>query len=114
MDYTALLAGLAGAVIGSLSSILTLVIQAYFQNKREARRITIETAFEDYKLRWLHANEKSPRMAPFPVILAYHKKMVELIDENRLTPENAREILRAQAEMGEALYRDYDINYADK
>ncbi len=78
MDKTALLAGLIGALIGSLSSIITLFVQAYFQNKREARRITIETAFEDYKMRWLHASEKTPQMAPFPVILAYHHKMVEL------------------------------------
>ena len=45
-------------------------------------------------------------MAPFPVILAYHHKMVELIDKDKLTPDNAKEILRAQVEMGQALYKD--------
>lgn len=106
MENTALLAALLGALIGSLSSIITLFIQSYFQNKREARRITIETAFEDYKMRWLNASEKTPQIASFPVILAYHHKMVELIDKNKLTPENAKEILRAQSDMSQALYKE--------
>ncbi len=62
-------------------------------------------AFKDYELRFLHATENTPQRASFPVILAYHRKMVDLLEEGRLTPESAEEILKSQSEMTDALYR---------
>jgi len=105
MDSTALLSGLVGAVIGSLTSIGTLVIQNTFQNRRESKRLMFETAFKDYELRFRYEAEGTPRRAAFPIILAYHEKMIELIENGKLTPRAAREILDAQVEMGEALQK---------
>lgn len=105
MDSTALLSGLVGALIGSLTSIGTLFIQNAFQNRRESKRLIFETAFKDYELRFRYEAEGTPRRAAFPVILAYHEKMIELIEKKKLTPEAAREILAAQVEMGEALQK---------
>lgn len=100
MDSIALLSGLLGALIGSLTSIGTLVVQNVFQNSRESRRLLFETAYKDYELRILHLPENR---AAFPVILAYHQKMLALIESGHLTPDAAKEILRMQTEMGAAL-----------
>lgn len=100
MDSTALLSGLIGALIGSFTSLATLIVQNIFQNRRESRRLLYETAYKDYELRILNLPE---HRAAFPVILAYHQKMVELIESGHLTPQAAKEILRMQTEMGAAL-----------
>src|SRR5262245_21223283 len=100
MDSTALFSGLVGAVIGSLTSIATLIVQNFFQNRRETQRLLFETAFKDYELRSLHSAEN---LAAFPVILAYHQKMLELIERGQLTPSAAKEILTMQSQMGAAL-----------
>jgi len=102
VDSTALISGLVGALIGSLTSLATLLVQNVFQNRRESRRLLFETAYKDYELRILHLPENR---AAFPVILAYHQKMLELIESGRLTPQAAKEILSMQSEMGAALQR---------
>ena len=102
MESTALVSGLIGALIGSFTSLATLFVQNVFQNRREARRLLFETAYKDYELRILHLPESR---AAFPVILAYHQKMLELIESGHLTPRAAKEILRMQSEMGAALQR---------
>jgi hypothetical protein len=43
---------------------------------------------------------------PFPVILSYHAKMMDLLNQGKLTADHAKEILRAQSEIAEALYRE--------
>ena len=83
MDSTALFSGFVGAVIGSATSLATLVVQNVFQNRRESQRLLFETAFKDYELRILHLPQNR---AAFPVILAYHQKMTELIESRQLTP----------------------------
>ncbi|MBI4299736.1 MAG: hypothetical protein HY677_01270 [Chloroflexi bacterium] len=105
MEATALIAGLIGAALGSLTSIGTLVVQNVFQNRRESKRLMFETAYKDYELRFLHAAENTPKIASFPVILAYHQKMIDLIEKDKLTPDSAAQILAAQVEMGEALQK---------
>jgi hypothetical protein len=102
-NLVALISGLVGAVIGSLTSMGTLIIQNAFQNRREAKKLLFETAFKDYELRFRYEAEGTPRRAAFPVILAYHERMIELIEKGTLTPAAARNILDAQVEMGEAL-----------
>ena len=48
--YIPLLSALAGALIGSFSSIATVWIQAKLQNKRELTKIATEAAIEDYRI----------------------------------------------------------------
>ena len=108
MEFTVLIAGLVGAIIGSMTSIGTLVIQNFFQNRRESKRLIFEAAYKDYELRFLHTTERTPQRAAFPIILAYHQKMIELIEKGRLTPIAAKEILEAQVDMGTALREAID------
>ncbi len=105
MDYKALFSGLIGTLIGAAVSITTLFVQGHYQEKRETTRLIFEMAFKDYELRFLHATENTPQRTSFPVILAYHRKMVDLLEHGRLTPESAEEIVKSQSEMTDALYR---------
>jgi hypothetical protein len=105
MNWNDLLSGFIGVLIGSLTSIVTLVVQNAYQNRREAQQLIFDTAFKDYELRFRYAGKGTPQRASFPVILAYHQRMIELIEKGRLTPEAAKEILQAQVEMGTALQK---------
>jgi hypothetical protein len=64
-----LLSGLVGVMIGSLTSIVTLLVQNAYQNRRESQRLVFDTAFKDYELRFKHAGEGTPQRASFPVLL---------------------------------------------
>lgn len=108
MNWTALISGLIGVLLGSLTSIGTLFIQNVYQNHRDTQRLIFDTAWKDYKLRTRYATQSTPRPAAFPVILAYHQKMIDLSEKGQLTPLAAKEILDAQAEMGEALQKAVD------
>ncbi len=112
MDTSALLSAFLGAILGAAVSVITLFVQNYFENKREVTKMIFDNAWKDYELRILHAQENGPRMAPFPVILNYHQKMVDLLEHGELTPDKAKEILKAQGEMAKALYQAYEANDA--
>ena len=105
MDTTVLVSAFFGAILGAGTSILTLFVQNYFQNKREVKKMIFDNAWKDYEIRILHAQENGPRMASFPTILAYHQEMMNLLEHGQLTPDKAKDILRAQAEMNEALWQ---------
>jgi hypothetical protein len=108
MDWTPLISGFVGAMIGSLTSIAILIIQNMSQNRRESQRLIFDTAWKDYELRFRYASEGTPQRAAFPVILAYHHKMMDLLERGELSPRAAREILDAQVQMGETLQRAVD------
>src|ERR1041384_254068 len=55
--------GLAGVALGGLCSAVTLFIQNVFQNKREEKRLIVETAYKDYELR---VKEKGTFNFPVP------------------------------------------------
>jgi hypothetical protein len=48
--YVPLLSALAGAIIGSLSSIATILIQANISDRRERLRQAASLAMEEYKI----------------------------------------------------------------
>jgi hypothetical protein len=102
MDYTALASGLIGALIGALSSWVTLIVQNHYQNRRDRTRLLYETAYKDYELRIL----KLPgNRDAFPVILDYHQQMMGLIDKGNLTPATVEDVFGRQADMNAAVQR---------
>src|SRR5262245_2934833 len=90
------ISALIGAALGSLTSVTTLFVQNFFQNRRDFQRLLYETAYKDYELRVVHSAENR---GPFPVILAYHQKMLELVKAECLTPNAAKEVMKVQGEM---------------
>jgi hypothetical protein len=92
--YVPLLSALAGAVIGSLSSIATIYIQAKVGERRERIRQAAMLALEDVKLQVAHAK---PGTAVFPITIYLHHQLAVLkaIEENDLTPDRLRKIAAA-------------------
>jgi hypothetical protein len=105
MDYTALASGLIGAIIGALSSWVTLIVQNHYQNRRDRTRLLYETAYKDYELR---IRELPENIATFPVILDYHQQMMNLIDKDNLTPATVKDVFGRQADMNAAVQRAVD------
>ena len=89
--YVPLLSALAGAIIGSLSSIATILIQAKIGERRERVRQAAMLALEELKIQMSHA---APGTAIFPISIYLHHQLAILnaIEENDLTPERLRKI----------------------
>jgi hypothetical protein len=105
-SYLPLVSGLIGAIIGSASSIATLIIQAYYQQKREFKKLAVQLAMEDFKFRI--ANE-SERIVPAsaPVLIGYWDKMIDLVISGKLSPKTMREVLEYDGELKSAIMEAY-------
>jgi hypothetical protein len=89
--YVPLLSALAGAIIGSASSIATIVFQAKIGERRERIRQATMLALEEMKIQLAHA---TPGTAVFPisVYLNHQLAILKAVEENDLTPERLRKI----------------------
>jgi endoglucanase Acf2 len=89
-----LLSAFAGAVIGSLTTIGGLFIQAHFQDKREKMKIAFEAAIEDHKVAIdvAKTNLRPTTVAPLAAYICYHTKMTDLALEKKLTKESLEKL----------------------
>jgi hypothetical protein len=88
-----------GALIGSLSSIATLLIQSHYQTKREMKKLAIEVALKDFVVRIEDKSGKLPTH-PVAVLINYYDRIIDLVNKNQLTPDSMRALMRQQAELG--------------
>jgi len=109
MEYTALISALAGALIGSATSVITMIVQNVFQN-RQAKKLIVDMAFKDNVMRIEQAGDggKKPGVAALPVILAYHEKMLRQIEARNLKPSTVKETLRRQQELSLGVMEVYE------
>ncbi len=117
MDAAVLWTGFAGTLIGSLTSIATLAIQNAAQRRKESQQLIVDSAFKDYELRFRYQAPGTPGFFPFPVMLAYYQKTLQLIESSNLTPETAGEIVDAMGKMRDALAQaghDFDHSPGSK
>ncbi len=82
-----LVAGLAGTLIGSFASVVTIVVQSRLQAKRERTRDALNLAIEDWKLRIEHVSRQGGQAMPLSVFVHYHVKLIHLAEEGKLDPE---------------------------
>jgi hypothetical protein len=89
--YVPLFSALAGAVIGSLSSIATIFIQAKIGERRERIRQAAMLALEEFKT---HIAQRPPGGTVPPISIYVHHQLAILnaIEKNDLTPERLRQI----------------------
>lgn len=78
-DWIPLLTGLAGALIGSGTMVLTLWLKEKWTYKREVRKLALEMARSDY--------EGQPRdrpnvVTPLPVLVNYYLKLTDHVERN--------------------------------
>ena len=96
-EYVSLISGFAGALIGGAVSVVTMWLQQHFQSRRDTARLASEIALRDYEhaLELARARGKGGRkVTSYPVTLyiAYHTKLLDLIQRRKLTPETLREM----------------------
>ena len=89
--YLPLISGLIGALIGSLSSILVMLIQSHYQNKRKLINHGVQIAFQDYKSQLENA-KPGTKVVPISLFIHYHTKMISLASKGKLTPTALEEL----------------------
>jgi hypothetical protein len=91
-DYLPLVSGLIGALIGASASIAAQFIQARYQSRRDRLRLVTEMAIADHK----HVFELAEKMGrpatmyPLTVFVHYHAGLLDLLEDNALTPDALR------------------------
>lgn len=89
--YVPLLSALAGAIIGSASSIVTILIQAKIGERRERVRQAAALALEDMKLQIEHS-APGTKVAPISVFLSNQLAILTALEKDDLTPKRVQEI----------------------
>jgi hypothetical protein len=92
--YVPLFSALAGAIIGSASSITAIIIQSRIGDRRERIRQATSIAFEELKIQIANAKPGAP-VYPISLYLHHHLAIINAIEENDLTPERLRKIALA-------------------
>ena len=102
---SATVAALLGALIGAAASILTIIIQQRYQNKRELLKVASDLALADYKQRFDVASKIGGNMPPISAFVHYHVKVLEHMAAGTFSRETIEalsrentDILRAYAE----------------
>jgi hypothetical protein len=105
-QYIPLLAGLVGALIGSVTSIATIYIQQRAQNKRERANQIFQAATEQFKLAIEVAKIRgNGAILPFATFLHHHKQLYELLENSNLNANSLKKIHTEEDEI-ERLYKE--------
>ena len=92
-DRRRLISGRTSSI--TLSSAITLTIQARQTDRAALKKRAIELALEDYRFR---VNDKTGRVAVVPVsaLIYYYDKLIDLAARDRLDGPNLQALLRDQ------------------
>ncbi|MDA3807030.1 MAG: hypothetical protein PF440_03865 [Thiomicrorhabdus sp.] len=95
--YIPLIAALAGTIIGSAASIITILIQSKSQEKRDDYKLAIEAAIEDHKAAIeLSKQLKKGTILPLTSFIYFHVKYMKLIKKGDLSPESLASLREEQ------------------
>ena len=83
------LSALFGAIIGSATSVLVVVVQTRAEHKRERLRLAVQAAIEDHKRIYDLATRQGRAyiIQPLSSYIHYHASILELLDKGRLSPD---------------------------
>lgn len=100
--YVPLFSALAGAVIGSATSIVTLIVQARSTARRERTRLAVEAAIADHNamVEFVKGHRGTVRMLPLSAAIIFHADLLEMAERGRITPELLRELQSRQEQIG--------------
>jgi len=94
--YVPLVSALVGALIGAAASVVTVIVQARYQTKRELVKDAIALALEDWKTRLSLVTQKGGVALPLAVFVQYHTKLIQLAEQGAITPESIRALNEEQ------------------
>lgn len=96
--YVPLLSALAGALIGAAASVCTILIQSFFQVRRDRLRIIADLAVKDYDaaldIAKFHNDEAI--IPPLAAYLTYHREVLEILSKRTLSPDDVRKLVEQQ------------------
>jgi len=98
-QYISLISGLIGAVIGAAASVITIIVQSHYQNKREMTKEAIALALQDWKTRL----EIGGTALPLVAFISYHTKLIALAEKGELTPEAIKLLSKEQTDIVNAI-----------
>lgn len=97
--YIPLLSALAGAVIGSATSIITILIQGSRDERRQLRELAAKLALDDYKEHLAMVRRRGGSVYPIAAYLAHHLRVLEASAGGSLTVERFRKIIEQDEEL---------------
>lgn len=96
--YVSLISALVGALIGAAASVLTILIQSFFQERRDRLRIIADLAMKDYDsvldIAKSHCGEAV--IPPLASYLAYHREVLKILRKRSLTQDDVRKLVEQQ------------------
>lgn len=102
--YIPLFSGLIGALIGAMASVITIIVQSHYQNKREMTKESISLALEDWKARLEIIKLQGGKALPLAVFIHYHTKLLTLAEQGKITPSAIKQLSAEQEELIEAMH----------
>ena len=85
---SAAVAALLGALIGAAASVITIMIQQRYQNKRDLIKIASDLALADYNRRCEAIAERGGgKIPPISAFVHYHAQVIEHMADGTFTPE---------------------------
>lgn len=104
--YVPLLSALAGAVVGSLSTIVTIIVQGRNESKRQRLRMTMELALEEYKTQLTNA-KPGTSILPMSTYLYHYMQLAKAMEDGDLSPERIKQIYAHNDEFSRTVF---DLN----
>ncbi len=103
-QYIPLISGLIGALIGATASVITIIVQSHYQNKREMTKESITLALEDWKVRLEIIKAQGGKALPLAVFIHYHTKLIALAEKGKITLVAIKQLSAEQEELIKAIH----------
>ncbi len=99
-EWIPLLTGLAGALIGSGTTVLTLWLKEKWSYKREVRKLALEMARSDYEGQTEVFS--GHHVTPLPVLVNYYLKLTDHVERNSVDADLFKRLAKERHELGQA------------
>lgn len=101
-DWIPLLTGLAGALIGSFTTVLTLWLKEKWSYKRQVRKLALEMARSDYEGQ-VEAHRNRPNfVTPLPVLVNYYLKLTDHVEKNSIDADLFKRLAKERHDLQQA------------
>jgi hypothetical protein len=94
--YSAAISGFVGALIGSISSIITIVVQSRAKDRRDRSKQVTDLSLAEFSMRLeLAKSGRGPSgVLPISTFIFHNNLLLKALDDGTLTPEKIAEIAK--------------------
>ncbi len=101
-DWIPLLTGLAGALIGSGTTVLALWLTKKWSYKREVRKLALEMARSDYEGQIEVYRDRPNFITPLPVLVDYYLKLTDHVEKNSVDEDLFKRLAKERHDLKQA------------